>query len=124
MISNRRKFFRCRISGFKEATMILPAKEDRVYTVTLSNISGNGLSFVSRETFNVTEFLTYTFKFELEEEWFELEGCIIRKSGEENRYIKYGVKLAPLSVKEESRLIGVINKYQIKQNKSDLFSED
>lgn len=120
---NRRKFFRCRIRGFKEATMILPAKEDRIYTITLSNLSGNGLSFVSRDTFKVSEFLTYTFKFELEGEVFELEGCIVRKSGEENRYSKYGVKLAPLSIKDESRLIGVINRYQTRQYRDELFSD-
>lgn len=120
---NRRKFFRCRIKGFKEATMILPAEQDRVYEVTLRNISGNGLSFVSRETFRVSEFLTYTFKFNLEGEDFELKGCIVRKKEEEERYTQYGVKLVSLSVKEESKLIGVINRYQIRQYPDDLFSK-
>ncbi|WP_462225595.1 PilZ domain-containing protein [Alkalibacterium sp.] len=121
---NRRKFFRCRIKGFKEATLILPAEQDRVYKVTLRNISGNGLSFVSREKFMISEFLTYTFKFNLEDEDFELKGCIVRKNGEEDRYTKYGVKLVPLSVKEESKLISVINRYQTKQYRDDLFSKD
>lgn len=121
---NRRKFFRCRIKGFKEATMILPAKRDRVYKVTLRNISGNGLSFVSKETFVISEFLTYTFKFALEDEYFELRGCIVRKAADEDRFTKYGVKLVPLSVKEESKLIGVINRYQTKQYRDDLFSKD
>lgn len=121
---NRRKFFRCSIKGFKEAIMILPAKQDRIYKITLRNLSGNGLLFVSKETFMVSEFLTYTFKFDLEDESFELKGCIVRKSAGEDRYNKYGVKLLPLSVKEESKLIGVINRYQTKQYRDNLFSKD
>ncbi|MEC6747502.1 PilZ domain-containing protein [Marinilactibacillus sp. XAAS-LB27] len=122
---NRRKFFRVRIKGFKDAMMILPGKKDTTYEITMVDISGNGLSFVSREKFLISEFLKYNFRFDLAGEKFELVGCIVRKySEDEDRYIRYGVKLVSVSTKEESELIRRINKYQSKHYRDNIFENE
>ncbi|WP_208558730.1 PilZ domain-containing protein [Marinilactibacillus kalidii] len=124
-MENRRKFFRVRIKGFKDATMILPGKKQTTYDITMVNVSGNGLSFMSREKFLISEFLKYHFQFDLAGEQFNLVGCIIRKYDvDEDRYIRYGVKLDSMSNKEESELIRRINKYQTIHYRDNIFESE
>ncbi|GEL67727.1 PilZ domain-containing protein [Marinilactibacillus psychrotolerans] len=121
---NRRRLFRVRIKGFEQATMINYANEKSTYNIILINISGNGLSFMSRKKFPISNYNKYTFMFELEGEKFELEGYIVRNSfKEEDRYIKYGVKLISLSTKKESELIRRINRYQSRHYRDNILED-
>ena len=79
---------------------------------------------MSRKKFPISNYNKYTFMFELEGEKFELEGYIVRNSfKEEDRYIKYGVKLISLSTKKESELIRRINRYQSRHYRDNILED-
>lgn len=115
---NKRRLFRVKIKGFEKATMVYNDNYKNMFTIILVNISGSGLSFMSKKKFPVSRNKKFTFIFELEGEEFNLKGFIIRKAPRENdKFIEYGVKFTSLTTKQESELISILNKYQSKHYK-------